>query len=438
MQARKTIGTTMTTTTRDAVAALLAQPVPAWTKALPPIDDSLALEDVGTRRWRALVGDLPWPIMLLKGRALEHNIDLMARFCAEHGLDLAPHGKTTMAPQIVHRQLDAGAWGVTVATATQARLFEAFGVRRIIIANELLDPVGVRWVSDALARDPELEMYCLVDSPAGVERIAELLPDSGPRLAVLLELGVEGQRAGCRTIEDALTVVDFVTARPQLQLAGVETFEGVIGADRAPATVRKVDDYLAWVRDVAERLMTRDAFADRDEVLLTAGGSTYPDRVAAAFGASWDPPQHTRRVLRSGCYVTHDHGLYETGSPFGRHADGARLKPALEVWGVVLSRPEPDLAIVGFGRRDVPYDAGLPVPVAAVDIHGTTRDLPGGVEVVQLNDQHAFVHVPGGALEIGELLGCGISHPCTAFDKWDVIPVVDDAYVVTGAVRTFF
>lgn len=428
----------MTASMRSLVADLLSEPVPRWTKALPPTAGPVALQDVGAQGWRALAGDLPWPTMLLKETALQHNIELMAAFCAQQGLDLAPHGKTTMAPQIVHHQFEAGAWGVTAATATQARVFHSFGAGRIIIANELLDPAGVRWVRGALEADPELEVYCLVDSVAGVDRLARLLPETGPPLAVLLELGVEGKRAGCRTMAEALAVVAAVTDGSRLELVGVETFEGVIGADHMPQTVERVDEYLGWVRDVAEQLMARGAFGDSDEVLLTAGGSIYPDRVAAAFGTTWDPPQRTRRVLRSGCYVTHDHGLYEGGSPFGRHASGPRLEPALEAWGVVLSRPEPNLAIVGFGRRDVPYDSGLPVPIAVADARGSQRELPDGVEIVQLNDQHAFVRVPHAALEVGDLLGCGISHPCTAFDKWDVIPLVDDGYAVTGAVRTFF
>lgn len=428
----------MTQTTEAAVKALLAAPVPARAKALPAGGERLALEDVARRGWNAVAGDLPLPLMVLKDEALQHNIDLMARFCVEHGLDLAPHGKTTMAPQIIHRQLEAGAWGITAATAAQARVFHAFGVRRIIIANELLDPWGVRWVADALAGDDELALWCLVDSPVGVRRLAELLPEGGPTLPVLLELGVAGQRAGCRTLDDAFEVVDVVADHPAVELAGVETFEGVIGVDRDPATVGDVDDHLSWVRDVTEQLMQREVFAGKDEVLLSAGGSIYPDRVAAIFGNDWEPPQPTRRVLRSGCYVTHDHGLYEEGSPFGEHAEAPRLEAALEAWGVVLSHPEPGSAIVGFGRRDVPYDAGLPIPLAAVGRDGAKRQLPDGVQIDQLNDQHAFVRAPEGTLEVGELLGCGISHPCTAFDKWNVIPVVDDAYDVTGAVRTFF
>ena len=107
---------------------------------------------------------------------------------------------------------------------------------------------------------------------------------------------------------------------------------------------------------------------------------------------------------------------------------------------MVHSRPEPDLAIVGFGKRDVSYDVALPRPLCVRRRgDGATREAPAGMEVFRLNDQHAYVRVPpGDDLAVGDQLGCGLAHPCTVFDKWRSIPVVDDGYRVVGAVRTYF
>jgi D-serine deaminase-like pyridoxal phosphate-dependent protein len=59
--------------------------------------------------------------------------------------------------------------------------------------------------------------------------------------------------------------------------------------------------------------------------------------------------------------------------------------------------------------------------------------------VTRLDDQHAYISVPPGAdLAPGDLLCLGISHPCTTFDKWRAIPVVDDENRVTDVVHTFF
>jgi D-serine dehydratase len=426
-----------------ALEELLRGPVDPLAKSVPPLRDALALADVGAQGWHALNGDMPLPLLVLKESALAHNLALMAAFCAEHGLDLAPHGKTTMSPQLVGRQLEAGAWGVTVATATQARLYHHFGVSRMILANELVDPAGVRWVAQACRQDPRLQLYCLVDSVAGVDLLDGLLAGSAPpgRLPVLVELGVQGQRAGCRTTAEAEQVAAAVGRSRYLALAGVEGFEGVIGADRSTATVEAVDRYLSWALEVAEALMRRGAVDAADEAVISFGGSAFPDRVAALAGRSWQPPQPTRRILRSGCYLTHDHGLYAGVSPFGdaTGVDAARLQPAIEVWGAVLSRPEPGLAIVGMGKRDVAFDAGLPIPIAVRDGSGRLLDAAPAATVLALNDQHAFIGLdPADALAVGQVLGCGISHPCTAFDKWSLVPVVDDDYRVRGAVRTFF
>jgi D-serine dehydratase len=423
-----------------AIQELLERPLEAVHKALPSMAEPLSIRNLGEQGWNALNGDLPWPLMVLKESALTNNIDLMASFCRDHGLDISPHGKTTMAPQLVQWQLAAGAWGVTAATATQAALFQTFGAPRIILANELLDPAGVRWAAQATVDDPNFELYCLVDSKEAVERLDSLLRSAIPSapLPVLVELGVNGRRAGCRSRDEAMAVANAVGRSTRLVLAGVETFEGVIGADRADATVAEVLDFLNWVRAVAEDLMVADAFAGREECVVTAGGSAFPDLVAEVFGKGWMPPQSTRRILRSGCYVTHDHGLYASVSPF-RDADRGRLMPALEIWGVVLSRPEPDLAILGFGKRDVPYDAGLPVPIGMWPPGGPADDPVPGLAVVGLNDQHAMVSIPEHAsLSVGQLVGWGVSHPCTAFDKWGLIPLVDDDYGVIGAIRTFF
>ena len=361
------------------------------------------------------------PAMVLHRSALEHNIGVMARYCAERGLLLAPHGKTTMAPQIFAAQLGAGAWGMTAATAGQAQVMRAFGVRRIVIANELVDPGALHWVAHELASDPEVELLALADSLAGVERMERVLGAAGAQrpLDVLVELGMPDGRAGQRTAAGARAVAESVAGAAHLRLAGVECFEGVAGSTGDADALIERCATLAGELDAAGLFGT-------EVVTLSAGGSVYFDRLGPLVACELSRP--SRVVARSGCYVTHDSGLYAGASPL----DG-ELRAALEVWGEVLSRPEPGLAIVNAGRRDVPYDSGLPVPQRRGDRSPLT-----GWATAELNDQHAFLRGDGDELEVGDLVGFGISHPCTAFDKWRVIPVVDDDLRVTGAFRTFF
>jgi D-serine deaminase-like pyridoxal phosphate-dependent protein len=407
-------------------------------RAFPTANRSVPIAEVAAQGWNLLEGDLMFPVVLLKESALDANVEIMRRFCREHGADLAPHGKTTMSPEIIERQLAAGAWALTAASVHQARTFRKFGVDRVIVANEVVDAQALRWIADELAAHPEFECYSLADSREAVRFMDEALAGASVErpLEVLIEMGVPGGRTGARELGSALAVADAVAASPVLRLAGVEAFEGVIGAADIDESLAEVDRFVARLRELAEELGRRGYFDELDEVIVTAGGSAYFDRVVSGL-AGLDAGRPTRLVLRSGCYVTHDSGHYEHLSPLGGRGGAERLRPAIEAWGVVLSRPEPGLAIIGFGKRDVPYDLDLPIPERVRRRDGRVEPLHG-VSITALNDQHAFADTGEAELEVGDWIACGISHPCTAFDKWTALPIVNDDYTVVGVARTYF
>jgi D-serine deaminase-like pyridoxal phosphate-dependent protein len=420
-------------TLTDRLGEIRAEPVDWRFRCFPATGERTTIGELADRRWNALTGDLLLPVMVLKESALAHNVELMARYCRAHGVDLAPHGKTPMAPQLALRQLEAGAWGITAATVAQVRVFRSFGVGRILLANELVDTAGLRWVADELAADPAFDFLCLADSAAGVARMGEALARAGRPALVLVELGMPGRRAGCRSVTEARAVAEAVASTPALELAGVEGYEG-LSEDQD-----EVDRFLGDLRELTEELDGAGLFAGRGEIVVSAGGSAWLDRVVEILGGGWRLSAPVRVVLRSGSYLTHDSVHYERISPFGTRIPGERLCPALEAWGAVLSLPEPGRAIVGFGKRDVPYDLDLPLPRLMRSAAGELRSVDGELTVTELNDQHAFVSVADGfELAVGDLVGCGISHPCTAFDKWPLLPVVDDDYTVVDAVRTYF
>jgi D-serine deaminase-like pyridoxal phosphate-dependent protein len=407
--------------------------IDATTKGFPPVAEPVPLFEVGARGWT--LGHLQPPVLVLRRSALEHNLALMTDFCDRHGVELAPHGKTTMAPQLWRRQLDAGAWGITAATAVQARAMRAAGVRRILIANELTDPGSIRWAAADL-EEPGDELVCYVDSRRGIDLLERGLRDEGaPRpLSVLVELGHADGRTGCRDPDGAAEIARAVVRSGSLHLAGVAGYEGTIAHDRSPGSLEKVRAYL----DVLGALVTRllDEGALDAGPIVTAGGSLYFDLVVERLADAWDGASV---LLRSGCYLTHDSGHYERSSPFAERESASRFRPALEAWGAVLSRPEPRLALLGLGRRDVPFDQGYPRPLLLRRSDGTTESIDGKVEITALNDQHAFCRVGEGVrVREGDLVMSGISHPCSAFDRWRVIPVLDDDDRVVDAVATFF
>jgi D-serine deaminase-like pyridoxal phosphate-dependent protein len=385
-------------------------------------------------------GDFLLPVMVLRESALAHNIAAMARYCADAGVLLAPHGKTTMAPQLFARQMQAGAWGICAATVQQAQVFRAFGLPRILIPNEVTDRASLRWLAAELAADPDFDCYCFVDSVSGVrlaqETLAPVLAGTGRQLQVLVELGRTGARAGCRSVEEAAVVAKAVAGSSALRLAGAAGYEGSIGHDDGEATLAAI---AAFCRDLRRVGALVPGLTGRSDYLLSAGGSAFFDVVVRELTAPGDEPGQPAVLLRSGAYVSHDHGFYQRLSPGIRATPpGPELRPAFELWATVLSRPEPGLAIVGAGRHHVAFDQDMPVPLRAFALAGGEVSTVG-MHISALDDQHGYVRVPADSqLASGDLMCLGISHPCTTFDKWRVIPVVDAGHRVISAIHTFF
>jgi D-serine dehydratase len=426
---------------------LLRMPVDPTVKGWPARAGTLPLGEVGAKGWNLLREDLPLPAAVIRRSTLEHNSRWMRSFLERFDALICPHGKTTMAPQLFARQLADGAWGITVATAQQLMVCRRFGVARVLMANQ---PTGRQAIQAALAEladDPSFEFLCLIDSVRGVEGLAEEVRAFrlDRPIQVLLEAGLPGGRTGCRSLADALEVARAAAAAPELALVGVEAFEGLIREATPEASARKVEGLLDFVVETAIACDREDLYAP-GQVLLSAGGSAFFDRVAQRFRAA-NLNREVKVVLRSGCYLTHDSQMYHRlfaelceRTPEARRI-GPGLRPALEVWAYVQSVPEPGLAIVTMGKRDVSYDAGLPVPEQwfRPGLHARPQSLGEGFRVTGLNDQHAYLGVPeDGPLEIGDMVAFGISHPCTTFDKWQLLYVVDDDYRVVEALRTFF
>ncbi|MFE2539228.1 alanine racemase [Actinacidiphila glaucinigra] len=397
-------------------------------KGLPPDADGLTVGELAAQRRTVFDGGFTTPLLTLSEPALQHNLAQLADWAGRHGLAFAPHGKTSMAPQLFARQLAHGAWGITAATPHQVRVYRAFGVRRVFLANELVDAAALRWLSREVADDPEFGFVCYVDSVRGVELMDAALTAV---VDVVVELGAEGGRTGVRGSAEAARVADAVAAARHLRLVGVAGYEAA-----AP-------DPRGWLGELVSLARDFDAagrFAEAAEIVVSAGGSEWFDAVADAFGTLGELSLPVLRLLRSGAYVTHDDVHYRDLTPFHDRipAEGS-LEPAFRLWAQVLSRPEPGLALLNAGKRDAPYDLDLPVPQVVRRADGSAVPATG-LTVTKLADQHAFVDVAPGAgdLAVGDWVGLGVSHPCTAFDKWQLVPVVGEGGVVTDFVRTFF
>ena len=421
---------------------------PALSKGLPvsPVAE-LDPQAVSAAGWNVLDDELPYPLAILKASALTHNSAWMNSFLQRFDVTLAPHGKTTMSPALFQRQLADGAWGITAATVQQAAVMFAFGVRRVLMANQLAGTAAQRWAFQILAERPDVEFMAVVDSLEGIaalDRVGREL-EAGRPLPLLVELGIEGGRTGARSIEAGLTLAKAVAASPVLRLVGIEGYEAVFPASSPEAKAEGIRKFVADLGELAARCAKAGLFSE-ETILLSAGGSAYFDLVTALPRRLEGRP--TRIVLRSGCYLTHDDGHYrhlwaqlaQRAPEIGPLGEG--LQPALEIWSVVQSTPEPGLAILTMGKRDVSYDMDLPMPRWHVQGHAAAlsrTDAHPSWRISALNDQHAFLRgEPDTLPAIGDRIGCSISHPCTTFDKWRVVLMVDDDYRVVESLTTWF
>lgn len=431
------------------IEELLGTQLDSTIKGIPDLGGrSIALEDIPKKGWNLLAGDLPIPAATISLGRMKANSLWMRKFTERHGVKICPHGKTTMAPQLFKLQLEDGAWGISVASTQQMNVCRRFGIKRILMANQLVGEAEMRSVFRALNEDPEFDFYCLVDSAENVKELssaAQRFPLRRP-LQVLLEGGVIGGRTGCRNFDDAMKLALLIReCAPQLLLCGVEGFEGMIDHSDWTRADSAVNDFIEYLSVLLERSSGSGLFNDRKPI-LSIGGSIYFDLVAT------HPRVHTLRdrceiILRSGCYLTHDSKMLtdnfrraQARTPdVGILGDG--LRPALNVWGRIQSMPESGVAILNLGKRDVSYDVDLPVAEKwfRPSIHTVPLTFTEPATTTQINDQHTFLKVPPSSeLRVGDVIGLGVSHPCTTFDKWRLLYVVNEGYDVVEGILTFF
>ena len=395
----------------------------------------LRLRELGKQGWNVLREDLPLPLLTLRLSALLHNLEKMRFYCEAHGVLLAPHGKTTMAPQLFKMQLDAGSWGMTAATVEQLLVYRHFGVATVIYANQLAGRANVEVVGRAL-RTGDWEFMSFVDSADAVAQLVDGSQAAGVTkpFKVFAEVGYAGGRSGIRKLEELELVADAVKAsKGRVELIGVAGFEGLMPIDREPDKEAAIHTFIQRIGDVVDLMAERNALPD--QFLVSAGGSSAFDHVAEELTGRWRNAATV--VLRSGCYITHDHRMYADSSPLRSGPDA--LRPALELWAYVHSRPESNLALLTFGRRDAPFDYGFPVPIKFARGGSVELEPLAGCHIKAMNDQHGYMVLPDGLdLRVGDRVVLGISHPCTAFDKWKLVYVVDDQENVVDGVMTFF
>jgi D-serine deaminase-like pyridoxal phosphate-dependent protein len=390
-----------------------------------PIDSyGKTLEQFLATKPNLFTSNFQFPIMVLKESALNNNIAQMMSFCNSVKAELAPHVKTTMSPQLAKMQIAAGASALTVANFWQASIFLKFGFKNLIIANEVLDPMAIAAIAK-INKLKQAEIIFYVDSIAGLETIQKHTPIEDEQ-NLFIEIGTENGRGGVRDLAQVEQIAQQIRADSRLKLRGVTGFEGAVpdGARgrRGEKKLVKFCQKIVAAANLAYPNKSEEVF------IISAGGSAYFDIVARELN-KFD--KQRRLLLRSGGYITHDHRYYEEIYPFA--ATDRSFQPAIEVWAQVISKPEQDFGVLNLGKRDIGNDLHNPIPIKSYD--GQVKSFSAVIE--KLNDQHGYLRTRAD-FQLAQLIGLGISHPCTTFDKWRLVPLVNDNYDVVDCLQTFF
>ena len=199
-----------------------------------------------------------------------------------------------MAPQLFDLQLRDGAWAITVATMHQLKICRAFGIGRVLMANQLTGRLEIDAVLDELASDPAFDFYCLIDSLEGVSLLREAAARRkiGRPLQLLLEGGIAGGRTGARTLEQAVAVAARCASRSAAIAARRRGFRRADRRRLAAGAGREGRRLHRFPGRHRPACAAEDLFAP-GPVILTAGGSAFFDLAAtrlrngSAAATSW-------------------------------------------------------------------------------------------------------------------------------------------------------
>lgn len=390
-----------------------------------PIDSyGKTLEQFLATKPNLFTANFQFPIMVLKEAAIKNNIAQMMSFCNSVDAQLAPHVKTTMSPQLAQMQVAAGATALTIANFWQGRIFLKHGFKNLIIANEVLDPTAIAEIAK-INKQKQAEIIFYVDSILALEIIQKHTPLEGEQ-NLFIEVGTENGRGGVRELSLVEQLAQRIKADKRLNLIGVTGFEGAVpDAARGRRGEKKISKFCQKIVAAAELAYP---YKSDQQFVISAGGSAYFDIVARELN-KFEKPR--RLLLRSGGYITHDHKYYEEIYPFA--STDRSFQPAIEVWAQVISKPEKGFGVLNLGKRDIGNDLHNPIPIKSYD--GQVKSFSAVIE--KLNDQHGCLRGKQ-EFSLAQLIGLGISHPCTTFDKWGLIPLVNDDYDLIDCLQTFF
>jgi D-serine deaminase-like pyridoxal phosphate-dependent protein len=339
----------------------------------------------------ALIGsaieEIDTPALLLDLDLMERNIARMAAAFQPLSAKLRPHAKTHKSPIIAHKQIAAGAIGVTCAKVGEAEVLVEGGVRDILIANQIVGPQKIRRLV-SLAH--HADVMVAVDDRHNVADLSQAAQAAKVELRVLVEVNIGQNRCGVEPGEPAVLLARHVAQAPGLTFAGLMGYEGHL------VFVPSLEERVHRVYSDLQALIDTVNFVESNglPVTIVSAGGTGTALITGRL------PRVTE--IQAGSYVFMD-GRYKT-------IEGVEFDCALTLLTTVISCPRPDRLIVDAGMKTLTHEFGLPRFKGRDDL-----------ELVSLSEEHGTVklHDPSVTFKSGEKLEIIPSHGDTTLNIHD-------------------
>ncbi len=331
--------------------------------------------------------EIETPALIIDLDAMESNLATMSQFFESLTAKLRPHAKTHKCPVIAHKQIEAGAIGITCAKVSEAEVMINAGIKDVLIANQVIQRSKIQRLV-GLARHSNV--IVAVDNEQNAQDLSDAACSVGASLNTIIEVDVGMTRAGTRSVEESAALSRLISSLPGLRFKGIMGYEGhaqfIEDKEQRKDVVKVANELLIQHRDA---ILHTGIAVD----LVSAGGTGSHD-VAGVF------PGITE--IEAGSYVFMD-ARYKT-------IQGDQFKQALSLLTTVVSRPSKDRAVLDAGLKSVTKEFGTP-PIKNLE----------GAGIIHLSEEHSKVELinPSKDLKVGDKVEIIPSHGCTTINLHD-------------------
>jgi D-serine deaminase-like pyridoxal phosphate-dependent protein len=345
---------------------------------------------VGSSIW-----DVDTPVLAVDLEALERNIKGSADFFDQAGVAWRPHTKGQKLPALAHKQLEAGAIGVTCAKLGEAEVMAASGIQSILVANQIVGRHKARRLAN-LCR--QAEVIVAVDSETNARELHEAAVRYDSQLPVVIEVNIGMDRAGVLPGEPSVKLATILHELEGLRFMGVMGWEGHARRFQDPGERKS-----ACEESVEKLVATAELCRSRGlpVQIVSCGGTGTHEYSSHVPGVT---------EIQAGGIIFND--MY-----YARV--GVEHEFALTVVSTVVSRPHPRRIITDAGKKTMSSDAAEPKPLGV-----------GKVEALSFSAEHGTIlTVEDSAVEIGDRVQWIVGYSDTTVALHDELYAVRDERV---------